>query len=113
MIRFSWVVGLSLSLFGCAERYNVRPTQLGELNDDLAATDGTRLKIKLETNDGRIVEVTPPVVVYITTDDGQEHAFCSPLRATYDRGALEIKHNCGRSARLAGREIVKVEVEEH
>jgi hypothetical protein len=102
-----------LSLVGCAERYNTRPTQLGELNNDLALNDGRRLKIKLETSDGRIVEVTQPVVVYVTTDDGQEHTFCSLLRATYDEGALEIKHDCGPSARLAGREIAKVEVEEY
>jgi hypothetical protein len=113
MKRLGCVVGLALSLMGCAERHIIRPTQLSELNDEVATNTGTRLTIKLETSDGRIVEVKPPVVVYITTDDGQEHAFCSPLRATFDGGAVEIKHSCGRLGRIAGNEIVKVEVEEY
>jgi hypothetical protein len=66
MHRALWVVGagLLLSLGACAERYNIRPTQLSELNDEVATNIGTRLTIKLETVDGRIVEVSSPVTVY-------------------------------------------------
>ena len=103
--------GLLLGLGGCVERYSIRPTQLGELNDDLATNTGTRLTIKLETVHGRIIEVTPPVIVYITTSDGQEHMFCSPLRANFANDGVELKHNCGRSARFTRSEISKVEVE--
>ena len=46
-----------------------------------------------------------------TTADGKEHVFCSPLRANFEGGAVEIKHNCGRPQRLEGSEISKVEVE--
>jgi len=106
-------LGLAFSVVGCAERYSIRPTQLSELNDDLSANKGdVRLMVKLETSDGRIVEVNPPVLVYVATSDGQEHKFCSPLRATFDGGAVEIKHNCGRPERFYGRDIDKVEVEE-
>lgn len=104
---------MALSLLGCAERYAIRPTQLSELNDELATNRETRLKVKLETSEGRIIEVNPPVVVYITTDDGQEFSFCSPLRATFDDGAVEIKHNCGSPQRFSRSEISKVEVEEY
>jgi hypothetical protein len=107
------VAGLVLSLAGCVERYNIRPTQLAELNEeDLATNTGQRLVVKLETIDGRIVEITPPVIVYITTVDDQEHHFCSPLRARFEGGAVEIKHNCGRPERIQGSEIKKVEVEQ-
>jgi hypothetical protein len=105
-------LGLLLALGGCAERYNIRPTQLAELNEDLSTNRGTRLTIKLETVDGRIIEVSPPVTVYITTSDGEEHAFCSPLRATFADDGVEVKHNCGPAARFSRSEISKVEVEE-
>lgn len=107
-----WLVGLSVALGGCAERYSIRPTQLSQLNDEIATNREVRIKVRLETVDGRIVEVNPPVVVYVTTNDGQEHYFCSPLRATFEGGAVTIKHNCGRSVRLEGGEISKVELEE-
>jgi hypothetical protein len=109
--RVLWVCLLLTSL-ACTETHRVRPTQLGQLNDDLATNHGERLKVKLETTDGRIVEVDPPVVVRITTSDGRERIFCSPLRARFERGNLFIKHNCGRPVRIDGNEISKVEVEE-
>ena len=112
MKRWVWV-GVALSMMGCAERYSIRPTQLSRLNDDLAVNDGSvRMMVKLETSDGRIVEVDPPVLVYITTGDGKEHTFCSPLRVVFEGGAVVIKHNCGRPERIYGDEIAKVEVEE-
>lgn len=112
MQRLVWVALVVLQV-GCAERIAIRPTQLSELNKERATNHEVRLKVKLETSDGRIVEVDTPVVVYITTDDGREHWFCSPLRATFEGGAVEIKHNCGRPATIPGSEIVKVEVEEY
>jgi len=124
--RVSWRVSLlhvgscpaprrrdSVDPFENAGSWREMKTQLAELSDDLATNRGTRLKVKLETSDGHIVEVNPPVVVYITTDDGQEHAFCSPLRATFEGGAVEIEHNCGRGERILGSEITKVEVQEY
>jgi len=105
-------LGLLLGLGACVERYNIRPTQLGEFNDEVATNVGTRLTIKLETVDGRIVEVSPPVMIYITTSDGEEHVFCSPLRANFANDGVEVKHNCGRAARFSRSEISKVEVED-
>jgi len=107
-----WASLMLLSV-GCAERYRIRPTQIGELNDDLSTNNETRLKVKLETETGQIVEVSPPVVVYVTTSDGSEHTFCSPLRASFDNGNVTIKHNCGRPETIDGSEISKVEVEEY
>lgn len=72
-----------------------------------------RLDVRLETSDGGTVEVDPPVVVYITTSDGQEYPFRSPLRATFEGGAVQIKHNCGRPQTIQGDDILKVEVEEY
>ncbi len=110
--REVWVV-VAVSLLGCTERYSIRPTQISRLNDDLAVNNGAvRMMVKLETSDGRIVEVDPPVIVYITTQDGREHTFCSPLRAVFEGGAVNIKHNCGRPERIDGNEIRKVEVQE-
>jgi len=82
------------------------------LNDELANNRETRLKVKLETIDGRIIEVDPPVWIYITDREGQERLFCSPLRTTFDRGFMYIKHNCGPPARIAANEVLKVQVEE-
>lgn len=104
--------GLLLVLGGCVERYNIRATQLAELNDDVGTNIGTSLRIKLETVDGRIIEVSPPVMVYITTSDGEEHMFCSPLRATFANDGVEVKHNCGRAERFLRSEISKVEIED-
>ncbi len=116
MIKRALGAGLLFSMVGCADRYTIRPTQLSMLNDDIAASGRNgeaRLKVKLETIDGRIVEVDPPVWVYVTTRDGQESLLCSPLRVTFASGAMLIKHHCGPPRRFDGEEILKVQVMEN
>jgi len=38
------VAGLALSLAGCVERYNIRPTQLAELNEGPQRIQGSEIK---------------------------------------------------------------------
>ena len=110
-----------LAASDCADKYTIRPTQLSVLNDDTrlavtsagAATDiGVQKVLRMQTTSGEIVEINPPVVVTITTSDGRELQFCSPLRADFDGGFLKISHSCGGPARLANMDIEKVEVQE-
>jgi hypothetical protein len=107
---------LTAALSGCAEKYTIPPTQLAVLSaeNEWKGAGGVHIQrvLHLETETGRIVEINPPVVVTITTSQGRELQFCSPLRADFDGGVLKISHSCGPPARLERMEIEKVEVEE-
>jgi hypothetical protein len=98
-------------LAGCVERYPIRPTQL-EVFNDTPATTHTRRLVKLELIDGRIVEINPYVVVYVTTSDGDEHEFYSPLKVEFDDGYLTIRSAYSRPGHFEAAEVRKVEVEE-
>jgi len=107
-----FALGLCVALSGCAETYVIRPTQLSVFNDELKTNAGVQKVLRIETASGQMVEIDPPVVVTITTSDGQTRKFCSPLRADFEGGFLSIHHACGNPARLEGQEIDKVEVQE-
>jgi hypothetical protein len=120
-LLFGALALLGLTLSGCAEKYTIRPSQLSVLNDETrlavfgsgtTSDIGIQKVLRLETTSGEIVEINPPVVVTITTSDGRELQFCSPLRADFDGGVLKINHACGPPARLERTEIEKVEVQE-
>ena len=107
-----YVFGVCAALTGCAETYVIRPTQLSVFNDELKTSSGVQKVLRIETASGQMVEMTPPVVVTITTSDGQKRQFCSPLRSDFEGGFLSIHHACGTPARINGREIDRVEVQQ-
>ncbi len=115
-MKFLLAVGvLGLGLAGCAERLLIRPTELAVFNGEVKVASGDHVAqrvLRLELANGRMVEVNPPVVAYITTSDGVEHTLCSPFRVFFENGAMAVRHACGPPERFLGSEISKVEVEE-
>jgi hypothetical protein len=105
-------LGSCVLALGCAETYVIRPTQVSVFNDELKTNEGVQKVLRIETASGQIVEINPPVVITVTMSDGQARKFCSPIRADFEGGFLAIHHACGSPARLNGREIDKVEVQE-
>lgn len=115
MMRWMVFGVVAAALSGCAERHVIRPGQLAVLNDEMSVEGQVRATkvLRFQTAGGQIVDVSPPVVVYITMFDGTELQFCSPLRADFEGDTIMMHHNCGRPQRVQGTEITKVEIEEY
>jgi hypothetical protein len=104
---------LAVTLAGCVETYTIRATQLAVFNEEISTNAGVRKTLRLQTADGRLVELNPPALVTITKSDGQQLFLCSPLRAEFEGDAISVHHACGSPARVDRHDIAKVEVEEH
>ena len=112
MNRFGVALVLGLpGLSGCAETHVIRPTQLAVLNDDITTSAGISKALKFETANGRVVELNTPITATITVDGGQQLYACSPMKVSFSGGEMFIRHACGSPIRVAGSDIVKVEIE--
>lgn len=104
---------LAVVLTSCVETYRIRATQLSVFNDELSTTSGVRKTLRLQTTDGRIVELNPPALVTITRADGQQLVLCSPLRAEFQGETVSVHHACGSPVAIDRHDIDKVEVQEN